>query len=317
MSESDDDEELKRAIALSLQDTTPKKNTKSIIDLVSSDEEDDLDAPVRSLAEPVAKASRVNVTPVIDLAEDDENDSLNGENKDLKIENFSDPEKKVEVTQPSKEVSQNAYGVSGMSDRKKMEEERLARARKRKNQTEEVLNSKSTRKRKASSPPHEAEMRTGGNVIKSTISLSSLSSRSQTNSAPIDRKENKQPLPNRQSKAPTLLNSTTNIMTYRNQPHLPGIQYPHGAVKKTWAYGYPREADDIKIEEVLMKNELEHAVLSAFQIEPDWIGGKMLERTKVVWVLQAKGEGEVCFIFLLDFKFMSLGILVAIVTIEF
>jgi hypothetical protein len=299
MSESDNDEDLKRAIALSLQSATPKKESKSFIDLISSDEEDDLDAPVsskpvRSLSKPVAKPSRVKLTPVIDLAEDDENNSWDKRFEEVKDEKSSQPEKPAVINQPLSEASQNVYGILGMSDRKKMEEERLARARKRMDEMERASNLGESRKRKASSPPLEAEVRHGGNVMKSTISLSALASRSQTDFAPIDRKEDKQPLPNCAPPSLTPLNFTSNTLSYRNQPDLPGVQYPRGVVKKTWAYGYPRQADDIKIEEVLMKNELEHAVLSAFQIEPDWIGGKMLEKTKVVWVLQAKGEAEVC-----------------------
>lgn len=71
-----------------------------------------------------------------------------------------------------------------------------------------------------------------------------------------------------------------------------GIQFPHGVVKKTWADGFPRE-DDIKIEEVLQHSTLQHAVLSAFQVEPDWVISKLLRTTKVIWVLQAKTEAEV------------------------
>ncbi|KAA8573113.1 hypothetical protein EYC84_003635 [Monilinia fructicola] len=70
-----------------------------------------------------------------------------------------------------------------------------------------------------------------------------------------------------------------------------GIQFPHGVVKKTWADGFPRE-DDIKIEEVLQHSTLQHAVLSAFQVEPDWVISKLLRTTKVIWVLQAKTEAE-------------------------
>jgi hypothetical protein len=71
-----------------------------------------------------------------------------------------------------------------------------------------------------------------------------------------------------------------------------GIQFPSGTIKKTWAYGYPRE-DDIKIEEVLQSSTLELAVLSTFQIDADWIQSKLLPSTKVVWVLQAETEFEV------------------------
>jgi hypothetical protein len=53
-------------------------------------------------------------------------------------------------------------------------------------------------------------------------------------------------------------------------------------VKKTWAYGYPRE-DDIKIEEVFQKADLELAVLSAFQVEPEWVESKLNQTTKIIW----------------------------------
>lgn len=78
-----------------------------------------------------------------------------------------------------------------------------------------------------------------------------------------------------------------------HEPPLPGLQYPKGVVKKTWAYGYPRQ-DDIKIEEVLQKSDLELAVLSSFQWDEQWIMSKLnLAKTKVVCVVQAKSEAEV------------------------
>lgn len=89
--------------------------------------------------------------------------------------------------------------------------------------------------------------------------------------------------------------STTDVSTARQQRSLQdsGIQYPEGVVKKTWAYGYPRD-DDIKIEEVLQKQDLELAVLSAFQWNVDWIMSKLdLPRSKVICVVQAKDEVDV------------------------
>jgi hypothetical protein len=72
-----------------------------------------------------------------------------------------------------------------------------------------------------------------------------------------------------------------------------GIQFPNGVVKRTWVSGCPRSGDDIKIEEVLQKNDLELAVLSAFQVDSEWIMNKLDDKTKVVWILQAKTEAEV------------------------
>jgi len=70
-------------------------------------------------------------------------------------------------------------------------------------------------------------------------------------------------------------------------------QYPNGVVKKTWAFGFPRE-QDIKIEEVLQKTDLQLAVLSAFQWDVEWLLRKIsLNETKMVFVMQAKEEAVV------------------------
>ena len=45
-----------------------------------------------------------------------------------------------------------------------------------------------------------------------------------------------------------------------------GLQYPNGTIKWTYAKGYPRENHTITIEEVLRKDTLKAAVLSAFQV---------------------------------------------------
>lgn len=72
-----------------------------------------------------------------------------------------------------------------------------------------------------------------------------------------------------------------------------GVQYPNGVVKKTWAFGFVRE-QDIKIEEVLQKADLQLAVLSAFQWDVEWLLGKVsLKETKMVFVMQAKEEAVV------------------------
>lgn len=71
------------------------------------------------------------------------------------------------------------------------------------------------------------------------------------------------------------------------------IQFPSGVIKRTWALGYPRQQDDIKIEEVLQNQDLQLAVLSAFQVDVEWITSKLRPDTKVIWVLQAKTEAEV------------------------
>ncbi|KEQ78133.1 phospholipase D/nuclease [Aureobasidium namibiae CBS 147.97] len=69
------------------------------------------------------------------------------------------------------------------------------------------------------------------------------------------------------------------------------LHYPRGAVKKTWAFGHTRSANDIKIEEVLEKSTLRTALFSAFQWDTNWIMAKLnLHQTKVIMVMQADNE---------------------------
>lgn len=76
-----------------------------------------------------------------------------------------------------------------------------------------------------------------------------------------------------------------------SQPHL---QFPHGVVKKTWAFGQPRMGDDIKIEEVLQKETLQVAVLSSFIWDYDWIFPKIaVNRTRLVLIHHAKYPEQV------------------------
>lgn len=72
-----------------------------------------------------------------------------------------------------------------------------------------------------------------------------------------------------------------------------GIQYPHGAFKRTWVLGQDRK-NDIKIEEVLQKHDLKTAVLSAFQWDLEWVFSKLdVSKTKLVLVMEAKDETTV------------------------
>ncbi|KAI1478707.1 phospholipase D/nuclease [Daldinia eschscholtzii] len=71
--------------------------------------------------------------------------------------------------------------------------------------------------------------------------------------------------------------------------HLP---YPKGTVKKTWAKGFPRK-DDIKIEEVLQKDELELAVISSFQWDEQWMLSKIdYKKTDILCIAFASNEAQ-------------------------
>lgn len=69
------------------------------------------------------------------------------------------------------------------------------------------------------------------------------------------------------------------------------LVFSNGTVRKTWAYGHPRQGDDIKLEEVLQKNDLSHAVLSSFQWDVNWLLRKInTKSTQIVFVMQAETE---------------------------
>ena len=68
-----------------------------------------------------------------------------------------------------------------------------------------------------------------------------------------------------------------------------GPEFLLGTVKKTWAFGHERKGDDIKLEEVLQKDDLSLAVLSSFQWDIDWLLAKINTKdTSITLVMQAK-----------------------------
>ena len=70
-----------------------------------------------------------------------------------------------------------------------------------------------------------------------------------------------------------------------------GPMFLAGSTKKTWAFGHERKGDDIKLEEVLQKDDLNLAVLSSFQWDIDWVLAKINTRTtQITLVMQAKDQ---------------------------
>lgn len=317
MSDSED-EDLKKAIALSLEEIEqPVKRRAQVIDLCSDDEGDDLAplmskhsvpaAPTLQACVPKPKqpeATKQSGSQIVDLMEDKEMEGRNA------------------VAEPPVPVLNKApppsTGIFGMLNRKQMEEERIARARKRLQEMEaaDPDTSQNSSKRKATSPPADSLHREGRQVFpKPSYFLSSLVSPKSRNidldNPSESRSPHRKPVETADRKDSTRMprqekdyqqtsskgknvEKLPEVMSYRTQQsNSTGIQYPDGVIKKTWAYGYPRRGDDIKIEEVLQKGTLDFAVLSSFTIDPDWIRSKLQDKTKVVWVLQAKTEAEV------------------------
>ncbi|KAL8788980.1 MAG: hypothetical protein Q9213_001389 [Squamulea squamosa] len=89
------------------------------------------------------------------------------------------------------------------------------------------------------------------------------------------------------SAIPTHVGASANSVPWTPFGKLP---YVNGAVKKTWALGHPRD-NDIKLEEVLQKEDLTLAVLSSFQWDVEWILGKIdMKTTQLVFIMQAETD---------------------------
>ncbi|KAI1384501.1 phospholipase D/nuclease [Hypoxylon trugodes] len=209
--DGDDDAALRYAIALSLQETS-KSSMETPIELSSDEDDGDLNKEPK-------------YTPI-------------PKNSEKSPSKQSSVRTQLEVAPAAPQQPATALASSFTAlglDRKKMEEERLARLGKRK-ATESESDTQDRRQRPrldVQSPNHSA-----------------------TKDVPR---------------------------------HLP---YPKGTVKKTWAAGYPRK-DDIKIDEILQKNELELAVVGSFQWDERWMLSKIdCTRTKLVCIAFASDEAQ-------------------------
>ena len=68
------------------------------------------------------------------------------------------------------------------------------------------------------------------------------------------------------------------------------LQYPRGAIKRTFATKYPR-TDDITIDELLQASSVHIAIISSFMWDAEWLYTK-LDPTKVkqIWIMNAKDQ---------------------------
>jgi hypothetical protein len=226
--DDDEDEALRIAIAMSLGEEVPGKkqasNESQAIDLTQEDD-------IETASEPSNPASPVPHT--------------------------RPTENKQPVAQPTAPTS--GLAMLGL-DRKKMEEERLARLGKRKapdgNAHDDLA--RPSQRLKTDSAPAAQLSRTPGGAYPATKAGPSAT-------RPSDGKETESKLP-----------------------------FPQGVVKKTWCAGQPRLGDDIKVEEVLQKDELELAVISSFQWDPDFLISKIdLSKTRICLIAYAPEEAEV------------------------
>lgn len=97
-------------------------------------------------------------------------------------------------------------------------------------------------------------------------------------------KRKREPSPERPSKQTTKATATS------GSPPEPALQYPTGAIKRTFASKYPR-TDDITIDEVLEAPKVHIAVISSFMWDSEWLFKKLDPRkVKQIWLMNAKGK---------------------------
>ncbi|KAI5304521.1 hypothetical protein KEM56_006413 [Ascosphaera pollenicola] len=186
--------------------------------------------------------------PTIDLTgnSDDEVQCLGAAAPDTKKAEDSPQEDTQPISRPP------ALGILGL-DRKAMEEERLARL-KRKQQSQE-----------SDQPPAKRlnQSLRGINDARQHKAIAAA-----VKAAPVD-----------------AASSTKKL------PQTPGLLYPNGIVKKTSVMGHPMQ-DDITISEVFQQHQgLELAVMSSFQWDMDWLFSKFdLKKSRYLLIMGAKDE---------------------------
>lgn len=277
---SDIDEDTKRAIAMSLQEPSPEPRKSKFVDLVS-EEEDDEDAPVTSRAPQQDQK--------MDIKNHGGSGLHTGSNNKIEIASSNATPLEIDQSLPMRKAPPPSNGILGSLNRKQMEEERRARLQSKQVESQGSNTELGSRKREAPTSPPAPHNR-GGRQVMPRLSQEPTLGRDNSNKAASSDYSTTPTIPLSQEK-----NNLPNVLSFDDlqKTSAPGIQYPDGAIKKTWVHGCPRQGDDIKIEEVFQKNDLELAVLSSFQVDPAWVETKLDGRTNIIWVLQEKDESEV------------------------
>lgn len=233
----------------------------TVVDL-TNDSDDDSD-----VKEVFPKSKSVVGSDTDNEAADDDDDDLKRALA-LSLEGVSHDAGPAPAALQKPQESPQLPGILGL-DRKQMEQERLARMAKRKADDSSPLDQ---------TPAKAARKETG--------------QPSQTaNGVPIARASSSWAVP------------TTDICDQlaANDPNCkvkpttrPVPQWHLGAVKKTHVSGTQRKGNEITIEEVLQRGDLELAVLSSFLWDMEWLFRKLdTDRTRFILVMHAKEEATV------------------------
>lgn len=171
----------------------------------------------------------------------------------------------------SSQMSGISYGGLTL-DRKKMEQERLARLKKRAAPDDD--NDDDDAQERPRQKPKMSQATTAAAAVDTAAAVHSAQGGRR-----VDDSNSKQKSPSQTAAAPAAG---------------PPYQYQAGTVRRTWARGYPRQADDIAIDEILQKDKLELAVISSFQWDDEWMLSKIdIGRTRLLLVSFADGDAMV------------------------
>ena len=233
MATSDDDEDIRLAVALSLQQSPSAAPTnKVVVDLTSDHEGEDDGGDDEDLKRAIALSLRDKVQSA---ASTEPTTALLAHEQSSSNTAAPDPELTEQTAKSTSSTKQDhSTSSSFVLGRKVMEAERLARLEERK-------------RKRSPSPDRPSE---------------------QLPKAP----------------APVVVNKSSKSQS----PPDPVLQYPRGAVKRTFATEYPR-TDDITIDELLQASIVNIAVISSFQWDAEWLSHK-LSHTKVKqhWIMNAR-----------------------------
>lgn len=256
---------------------TPKSkmsppSTSRVVDLTNdSDSDSDLKDFFPKPKSVIASETNEDVTNDVGDDESDEDlkqailMSLEGTKHGAAVSHLQGPASPLgppESLQAASSEVPRPQGIFGM-DRKQMEEERLARLAKRK---------------AGSSPPPAQPAPKASRIIDTRPPMTAQILSSQKNLKPLVRN------------SPAAKHPATAV-----QPtDRPVLQFPLGAVKKTQLAYAPRRGDDITIEEVFQREDLNVAVLSSFLWDIEWLFSKFdTKKTKFILMMGAKEEATV------------------------
>jgi len=178
----------------------------------------------------------------------------------------------------SQAPSRSIFETLGL-DRKKMEEERLARIQKRK--AVELCDDCAHQESEREAVRRKTEQKDKGHLANPDSQFTATATSSTAAKISHADAETAVPEPSR------------DLRLLAAQHRALGLQFPYGTVKRTWVFGQQRTGDDIRIEEVLLKDRLLLAVVSSFQWDEDWLLRRIdISRTKLVLVAFAADERQ-------------------------